>query len=330
MKKIVLVSMLLALVVNAFSQETKNDTVIITNSNNVEVLINNNKVKIIDSFNGLKINVYSVTEDGEFEKNPYYESRYENNIASKSEARNVTINIPINPTFIKDDKEDKNPKLKFRYFEPIYPTIYYAYSTLSPTNRHDMIPLKSNSFEWGLYFSQVKLYHNKKNTFGLTSAFGISNTYNHLNCVLGPHNHPGTYSNNCTYLYYGSDMEEAPDGWGNIMDGRVKKSYLRYWSLRIPVNVLLKWRIGNKAMAFSFGPELEWRFAMKSKVKFEKGGKYTVSDNIAYNPFGVNALAVFSFRDFVIFGRAGLIDLFNRNNSHEHFVPVNLGIGFSF
>ena len=333
MKRIVLVSILITLVVNVFSQETKNDTIVIANGNNVEVLINNNKVKIVDSFNGLKINVYSVTEDGEFEKNPYYESRYENNIVSKTERRNVAINIPINPTFIKDDsdsEDDKTPQLKFRYFEPIYPTIYYAYSTLAQTNRLVIIPLMSNSFEWGSYFSQFKLYHNKKNTFGLTSALGISNTYNYLNCVLGTHNHPGTNSNNCTYFYYGSDMEEAPDGWGNVMDGRVKKSYLRYWSLRMPISVQLKWRVGNNAMAFSFGPEFEWRFAMKSKVKFEKGGKYTVSDNIAYNPFGVNALAVFSFRDFVIFGRAGLIDLFNRNNSHEHFVPVNLGIGFSF
>ncbi|MBO5811041.1 MAG: hypothetical protein J6R32_09485, partial [Bacteroidales bacterium] len=119
MKRIVLVSILITLVVNVFSQETKNDTIVIANGNNVEVLINNNKVKIVDSFNGLKINVYSVTEDGEFEKNPYYESRYENNIVSKTERRNVTINVPINPTFIKDDsdsEDDKTPKLKFRYF----------------------------------------------------------------------------------------------------------------------------------------------------------------------------------------------------------------------
>ncbi|MBQ5856274.1 MAG: hypothetical protein IIW55_03090 [Bacteroidales bacterium] len=94
MKRIVLVSILITLVVNVFSQETKNDTIVIANGNNVEVLINNNKVKIVDSFNGLKINVYSVSEDGEFEKNPYYESRYENNIVSKTERRNVTINVP--------------------------------------------------------------------------------------------------------------------------------------------------------------------------------------------------------------------------------------------
>ena len=165
MKRIVLVSILITLVVNVFSQETKNDTIVIANGNNVEVLINNNKVKIVDTFNGLKINVYSVNENGEFEKNPYYESRYENNVASKTETRNVTINIPINPTFIKDDR---SPRLNFRSFEPIYPTIYYAYSTLVGTNHLTLVRQKPSSFEWGSYFSQIKLCKNKKNTFGLT------------------------------------------------------------------------------------------------------------------------------------------------------------------
>lgn len=43
MKRIVLVSILITLVVNVFSQETKNDTIVIANGNNVEVLINNSK-----------------------------------------------------------------------------------------------------------------------------------------------------------------------------------------------------------------------------------------------------------------------------------------------
>lgn len=334
MKRLVLISMLMAFAVAVFSQEIKNDTVVIAGGDKVEVLINNNKVKIVDSFNGLKINVYSVTEDGEFEKNPYYESRYENNIVSKTERRNVTINVPINPTFIKDDsdsEDDKTPKLKFRYFEPIYPTIYYAYSTLVGTNHLTLVRQKPSSFEWGSYFSQIKLCKNKKNTFGLTAAFGISNTYNHLDCFLGTYSHPGSNSPNSTYFYYGNDGEVVPDGFENIIDkGDIKKSYLRYWSLRLPVNAQLQWRIGGNKMAFSFGPEFEWRFEMKSKVKLEKGGKYTVSDNLAYNPFGVNALAVLSFKDFVIFGRAGLTQFFNQKYSTESLVPVNLGIGFSF
>ena len=329
MKRLVLIPMMLmAFVVDAFSQETKNDTVLIANSDKVEVLINNNKVKIVDSFNGLKINVYSVDENGEYEKNPYYESRYENNAATNTEARSVTINFPIIPTFI---KEDKTPKLKFNHFEPNYPSIYYAYSTLKATNNLMLIHQRSNSFEWGSYFSQLELCHNKKKTFGLTAAIGISNTYNYLNCIIGTHSHTGIESDNCTYFYYGGDAEEMPEGFEGIAYKEdVKESYLRYWSLRLPVSAQLQWRIGNKKMAFSFGPEFEWRFAMKSKVKFNKGGKYTVSDNLSYNPFAVNALAVFSFRDFVIFGRAGLTQLFNQNNSHESVVPVNLGVGFSF
>jgi hypothetical protein len=195
------------------------------------------------------------------------------------------------------------------------------------TNHLTLVRQKPSSFEWGSYFSQIKLCKNKKNTFGLTAAFGISNTYNHLDCFLGTYSHPGSNSPNSTYFYYGNDGEVVPDGFENIIDkGDIKKSYLRYWSLRLPVNAQLQWRIGGNKMAFSFGPEFEWRFEMKSKVKLEKGGKYTVSDNLAYNPFGVNALAVLSFKDFVILGRAGLTQFFNQKYSTESLVPVNLGI----
>lgn len=328
MKRLVLLSMLMTLVVKVFSQEIKNDTVFVVNSNNVEILINNNKVKIVDGFNGLKINVFSIGEDGEFENHPYYESRYENNVSSKTETRNISINFPIKPSFIKDDK---SPELKFQRFEPIYPTIYYAYSALVRTNNLMLNPQRANSFEWGSYFSQFELCHNKKKTFGLTASLGISNTYNYFDYVLGTHYEEAINSDNCTYFYYGGNNQDVPDGLVEDVNMRdIKKSYLRYWSLRMPVSAQLQWRVGGKKMAFSFGPELEWRFAMKSKIKYEDGGKHTVSDNLAYNPFGVNALAVFSFRDFVIFGRAGLTQIFNKNNSHGSYVPVNLGVGFSF
>lgn len=337
MKRLILTSLFVALVVNAFSQEIKNDTVFVS-GDNVEVLINNNKVKISDSPNGLKINVFTITEDGEVEKDPYYESRYENDINNVKEKRNITVSFPIIPTFIKDDKhvnDDKGTKLKFRYFEPIYPTIYYAYSAMFDTDDFMMQPQRANSFEWGSYFSQVKIYSNKKNTFGLTAAIGVSNTYNFSDYILGTHKNP-TGSGSSTYFYYGDEGQVIPDGMENILVDvtsdykKLEKSYLRYWSLRIPISAQFKWRVGYKKMAFSLGPELEWRFAARSKVKFEDIEKRTVSDNLAYNPLGVNVLAVFAFEDFVIFGRAGLTQMFNQQKSHITVVPCNLGIGFSF
>lgn len=332
MKRIALISLFMALTLNAFSQEINNDTIIVK-GDNIDVLINNNKIKIVDSQNGLKINVFSITEDGEVEKNPYYESRYENNSSDKTERKNITINFPISPTFIKDDKytsNDEKQKLKFRRFQPVYPTIYYSYSALANNESLALQPQRSNSFEWGSYFLQLELCNNKKKTFGLTTAIGVSNTYNFFNYILGTYHDTNTNSDNYTYFYYGDEEQNIPDGLEDISTDEIKRSHLRYWSLRIPVSAQLQWKMGHKKMAFSFGPELEWRFAVRSKIKFEDGGKRTVSDNLAYNPFGINALAVLSFDDFVIFGRAGLTQLFNQSNSDINVVPVNLGIGLSF
>ena len=103
MKRLVLITLFMTLAFDVISQETKNDTIVV-NGDKVEILINNNKVKITDSPNGLKIKVFSITEKGDVERNPYYESRYENDVNSVTEKKNVTINIPIKPTFIKDDK----------------------------------------------------------------------------------------------------------------------------------------------------------------------------------------------------------------------------------
>ena len=338
MKRLVLITLFMTLAFDVISQETKNDTIVV-NGDKVEILINNNKVKITDSPNGLKINVFSITEKGEVEKNPYYESRYENDVNSVTEKKNVTINIPIKPTFIKDDKyvtDDKGTKIKFRYFEPIYPHIYYAYSAMIgiPFSHYSLnFDLqKAKSFEWGMYLFQYDICHNKRKTIGLTTALGFSNTYFYSSYILGTTT--TDHSSNYTYFYRPSDSSEE---WNPIPDGllgtnapeKFDDGYYRYWSLRLPISVQFQWRIGGNKMAFSFGPEFEWRFAMKSFTYFQND-KLTVSDNLAYNPFGVNALAVLNFKSFVIFGRTGLTHLFNQDNSPIRVTPVNLGIGFSF
>lgn len=337
MKRLVLISLFMVLVVNAFSQETKNDTIVVS-GDKVEILINNNKVKISDSSNGLKINVFAVTENGEVEKNPYYESRYENDVNSVTEKKNVTINIPIEPTFIKDGKyvtDDKGTKLKFRSFEPIYPHIYYAYSAMvgiPPLHyRLNFNLQKANSFEWGSYLFQYDICNNKRKTIGLTTALGFSNTYFYSSYILGTTTTDN--SSNYTYFFRPADLNEEgnpiPDGVPGINTEELDGGSYRYWSLRLPISVQFQWRVGGSRMAFSFGPELEWRFAMKS-FTYLQNDKFTVSDNLAYNPFGVNALAVLNFKCFVIFGRAGLTQMFNQDNSPIRVTPVNIGIGFSF
>ena len=332
MKRIILTSLFIALVMSAFSQEMRNDTVVV-DGKNVEILIKNNKVKVTDSENGLKINVFSVNKDGETEKYPYYESRYENGDDGVKERRNISINLPIEPVFVEDET---TRVLKFNSFEPIYPSVYYAYSAMIgfPFSDYSLNfnLQKANSFEWGMYLFQYDICHNKRKTIGLTTALGFSNTYFFSSYILGTTTNDN--SSNYTYFYRPNDSNEEgnpiPEGMSNVSaPEEFDDGYYRYWSLRLPISVQFQWRVGGNRMAFSFGPEFEWRFAMKS-FTYLQNDKLTVSDNLAYNPFGINALAVLNFKSFVIFGRAGLTYLFNQKRSPEYVLPVNIGIGFSF
>lgn len=338
MKRIAFITLFMALSLNVISQETKNDTIVV-DGDKVEILIKNNKVKIADSPKGLKINVFSITENGEVEKYPYYESRYESNTSSDTEKKNITINFPINPTFIKDDSytsDDKRRKLKFYSFDPIYPTIYYAYSMMvgypmTQSLNYYASMTRSNSFEWGSYLIQYDIWHNKQNTIGLTTALGFSNAYYYSYYILGTTTTEN--SNNFTYFYHPGNLADnnpIPDGMPyTFVPTTITGGYFRYWSLRMPVSFQTQWRVGNNKMAFSIGAEIEWRFAMKSFAYLDNS-KYMIADNLAYDPFGVNALAVISFKDFVIIGRAGLTYLFNQHNSCIRTMPVNIGIGFTF
>lgn len=319
MKRFILISVLMALVGNAFSQEIKTDTTFIVNSN---------KIQVIDGSNGLKIKVYEMTEDGYVSINPYYESRYEGSIVNDKSDNNIHIQLPIVTSFVKNqdvvvkETEDNQKQYKIKCFIPAYPDIYYSYTHLYDDSfmfESSVLSQRPNSFEWGLYLFDEDICYNKSRTLGLVTALGISNTYNFFNnkTVFATDN--GT-----PYIYnFNDEGEIVPEGMSDRT--YVDKSFLRYWSLRLPVSLQIQWRLSYKVMALSVGPELEWRFGMKSITKYD-GGKHVVADDINYNPLGVNVLTTLKFQDFVIFGRFGLTQMFGADIKA---VPFNVGFGLS-
>ena len=319
MKRFILISVLMAFFGNAFSQEIKTDTTFIVNSN---------KIQVVDGKNGLKIKVYEMTQDGYVSVNPYYESRYEGSFTNDKSESNTYIQLPIVPSFVKKqnvvvkETEDNQKQYKIKYFESAFPSIYYSYSQLYDDSfmfESSAFSQRPNSFEWGMYLFDEEICYNKSRTLGLVTALGISNTYNFFNnkTVLATDN--GT-----PYIYnFNNGGEIVPEGMSNRT--YVDKSYLRYWSLRLPVSLQIQWRLSYKVMALSVGPELEWRFGMRSKVKYD-GEKHVVANDINYNPLGVNILTTLKFQDFVIFGRFGLTKMFG---STLNAVPFNVGFGLT-
>lgn len=319
MKRLILISALMALIGTAFSQEIKTDTTFIVNSN---------KIQVVDGKNGLKIKVYEMTQDGYVSINPYYESRYEGSSTNDISESSTYIQLPIVPSFVKKqnivvkETENNQKQYKIKYFESAFPSFYYSYSQMYDDSfmfESSAFLQRPNSFEWGLYLFDEEICYNKSRTLGLVTALGISNTYNFFNnkTVLATDN--GT-----PYIYNFNDGGEiVPEG----MSGRtyVDKSFLRYWSLRLPVSVQIQWRLSYKVMALSVGPELEWRFGVRSITNYD-GGKHVVADDINYNPLGVNVLTTLKFQDFVIFGRFGLTSMFG---SDIKAVPFNVGFGLT-
>lgn len=319
MKRFILISVLMAFFGNAFSQEIKTDTTFIVNSN---------KIQVVDGKNGLKIKVYEMTQDGYVSVNPYYESRYEGSFTNDKSESNTYIQLPIVPSFVKKqnvvvkETEDNQKQYKIKCFNPAYPNIYYSFSQMYDDSfmfESSAFSQRPNSFEWGMYLFDQELCYNKSRTLGLVTALGISNTYNFFNnkTVFATDN--GT-----PYIYnFNEGGEIVPEGMSNRT--YVDKSYLRYWSLRLPVSLQIQWRLSYKVMALSVGPELEWRFGMRSKVKYD-GEKHVVANDINYNPLGVNILTTLKFQDFVIFGRFGLTKMFG---SDINAVPFNVGFGLT-
>ena len=319
MKRFILISVLMAFFGNAFSQEIKTDTTFIVNSN---------KIQVVDGKNGLKIKVYEMTQDGYVSVNPYYESRYEGSFTNDKSESNTYIQLPIVPSFVKKqnvvvkETEDNQKQYKIKCFNPAYPNIYYSFSQMYDDSfmfESSAFSQRPNSFEWGMYLFDQELCYNKSRTLGLVTALGISNTYNFFNnkTVFATDN--GT-----PYIYnFNNGGEIVPEGMSNRT--YVDKSYLRYWSLRLPVSLQIQWRLSYKVMALSVGPELEWRFGMRSKVKYD-GEKHVVANDINYNPLGVNILTTLKFQDFILFGRFGLTKMFG---STLNAVPFNVGFGLT-
>ena len=319
MKRFILISVLIAFFGNAFSQEIKTDTTFIVNSN---------KIQVVDDKNGLKIKVYEMTQDGYVSVNPYYESRYEGSFTNDKSESNTYIQLPIVPGFVKKqnivvkETENNQKQYKIKCFDPSYPNIYYSFSQMYDDSfmfESSVFSQKPKSFEWGMYLFDQELCYNKSRTLGLVTALGISNTYNFFS------NRTVFAADNGTpYIYNFNDGGEiVPEGMSDRT--YVDKSFLRYWSLRLPVSVQIQWRLSYKVMAFSVGPELEWRFGMRSITRYD-GEKHVVADDLNYKPLGVNVLTTLKFQDFVLFGRFGLTQMFGADIKA---VPFNVGFGFA-
>ncbi len=211
-----------------------------------------------------------------------------------------------------------NPKM----VDPL-PGIYYSYENMftGTFGPEANIPLRSSSFEWGLY-GTTHVVTSRNGVFGISTGLGISNAYNYLthDMVLNQDENRVAYLE--PLITYSST-----DGHGPA-NNFAHRSFVRYWSLRLPVMLQLQWRVNNTPMAVAAGAELEWRFGMRSFARYG-GAKHTITDNLNSNPVGFNVLFSLIFDDTVIFFRSGLTDMFSVKDCGDIY-QMSLGFGFNF
>jgi hypothetical protein len=252
------------------------------------------------------------------------------NIFAQTETTTVITNDRVVTTTTKGD--DGSVTIVERVFrnrnmhDPL-PTLYYSYlnmfdGTFGPTAS---VPIRSSSFEWGFYFTSP-VVHTWNNHFGISTGLGISNAYNFFS-------HNQVLNTDPDHLAYFEPLIDysSVDAHGPA-NNDAHRSFLRYWSLRLPVMLQLQWNLDNAPMQIAAGAEFEWRFGMRSFARYG-GAKHTISDNLDYSPVGFNILFSLVFDNAVIFFRSGLTDMMkikDLNGHNTNVYQMSLGFGFNF
>ena len=106
----------------------------------------------------------------------------------------------------------------------------------------------------------------------------------------------------------------------------LKKSYISYNVLRLPI--MLEWqkRIGRNDAFLAFGPSVEYRWHEHSRYFIGKH-KHTETGDINLNPIGLNLEARAGYSGVMLYVRAGVTPLLNKAKAPECY-PMTIGLGF--
>ena len=206
------------------------------------------------------------------------------------------------------------------------PDVYYSYLNLrnGVCGPAAHVPLRSSSFEWGIY-SMDQLFCTKDGHFGMTTGFGIGNSYNYFDhdLVLRVDDDKQAY-------FQSLNAYSSEDGHGPA-NNYAHRTFLRYWSFRLPVMIQGEWTINDKPFIVGAGAEVELRCGMRSFARYG-GAKHTVADNLNYEQWGVNALFSVRADNSVVFLRVGLSDMLSVIDTHGDKISMtqaSLGFGFN-
>ncbi|MCI1647039.1 MAG: hypothetical protein LKI39_06420 [Bacteroides sp.] len=268
------------------------------------VYFNGRKLTIHEKNGKIKVKMYEANATNDTIENPQiFEGVY---LGGRSIEQTTIVSSP----FIKKNPFAPNKNKRYR-FDPHYAAFYFGFGKLSNNSLQysTSIPqINSKSWEWGinLFYGGIAITPN--NHWGITGSFGFARSVYTLDDNYGFEKVGGI-----------TVCQPASDGIN------YSKSWLRYWSFRIPVSLEWQTRFGSNRTFISAGPEFEWRTGITSRAKYD-GSKHTLSNDLNTHPLGLNLLMQAGYGCLGFTARFALTSLFEKNEGPNVY-PTSIGIG---
>lgn len=269
--------------------------------NDTTITVNDQKVVITQDGNETSVKIYK--QDGS-QMTKISDTQF----VDGQEVEKVYVTSPFIPQTLSKRK---------RNLSSHYPTFFFGSSQLpgsigSMGGNNEMHSRDSKSWEWGI--TLTSLCFRLANNVALTSSISIGQVHNHFkdNYVLST-------------IDGKSMMTQKLDE--NQEVSNLKKSYISYNVLRLPIMLEWQQRIGRSDDAYlAIGPSIEYRWHEHSRYFIGKH-KFTETGDINLNPIGVNLEARAGYGAIMIYGRIGLTPLLKKSNAPECY-PMTIGLGF--
>ena len=239
--------------------------------------VSGKRIVLTDSAGQTRVSVYS-TDSSRLTRT------YETSYVDGQEIERVYISSPFIPQTV--GRKKRSPKAH-------YPLFFMGFNTLqrsafSTGGNPAMHTRDSKSWEWGITCATMACR--------LTSGLALTSA-----CQMGRVHHH----------FQGNYVLSTTDGATSMRlvdDGDVRKSYISYGYMRIPLMIEWQSRTGGDDLFVALGPSVEMRWKDHSRY-YVGDEKRTETSDTNINPLGLNLELRMGYRYIVVYGRAALTPL---------------------
>lgn len=254
------------------------------------IIVDDNRIVVNDSAGITSVSVYK--DDG-----TQLTRTYETSFADGQEVERVYVTSPFIPQTLGKNKKP---------MESHYPFFFMGYNLLSDgmagfSGSTALHTRDSKSWEFGFTLASVAFSLGRN--LALTTAMQTTWAYNH---------------------FQGNYVLTTTDGMSSQVekeDIKVKKSYITYSIIRVPV--MMEW--SRKSFYAGLGASIDMRMSDESKYRANKK-TYTETDDINMKPLGLNLEMRMGYGFLMLYGRVGLTPLLKTSSAPKCY-SVSLGMG---